>query len=190
VGLSSTTAAGLARWFTDAQWRAVETGIENVFRDAKCGTYRRDIRSSTRRGCGVRCSRSASRAGCTSSPPPSDRRHAGRSRRPRRPSRDRHPAPPADLPTRTPDPPRRRDQSASTTRAPPARGDPRPAPCPARNSMTRPSWPRQPRKPANPPTRGDLGPSACHQPRTTPRNDQRPNAEINLSTTRGIGSEV
>lgn len=26
VGLSSTTAAGLARWFTDAQWRAVETG--------------------------------------------------------------------------------------------------------------------------------------------------------------------
>jgi hypothetical protein len=27
VELSSTTAAGLARWFTDAQWRAVETGI-------------------------------------------------------------------------------------------------------------------------------------------------------------------
>jgi hypothetical protein len=30
VGLSSTTAAGLARWFTDAQWRAVETGIGDI----------------------------------------------------------------------------------------------------------------------------------------------------------------
>ena len=39
---------------------------------APCGTSRRDIRRSTPRGCGVRCSRSASPAGCTSSPPPPD----------------------------------------------------------------------------------------------------------------------
>jgi hypothetical protein len=30
AGLGSTTAAGLARRFTDAQWRAVETGIGNI----------------------------------------------------------------------------------------------------------------------------------------------------------------
>jgi hypothetical protein len=29
-GLSATTAAGLARKFTDAQWRAVETGIGDI----------------------------------------------------------------------------------------------------------------------------------------------------------------
>ena len=53
-------------------WYRHRTSIENVFRDASSGlpfgTSRPDIRRSTPRGCGVRCSRPASPAGCTNSP--------------------------------------------------------------------------------------------------------------------------
>ncbi|HEV7828468.1 MAG TPA: hypothetical protein VGP04_06365, partial [Pseudonocardiaceae bacterium] len=57
-------------------WYRHRTAIENVFRDAKIGAalrhLPRDTRRSTRHGCGVRCLRSASQAGCTNSPPPPD----------------------------------------------------------------------------------------------------------------------
>ena len=56
-------------------WYRHRTSIENMFRDAKLGAALaapplRISRRSTPRGCGVRCSRPASPAGCTSSPRP------------------------------------------------------------------------------------------------------------------------
>ena len=50
-GLCSTTAAGLARRFTDGQWRAVETGIGDV---ARRGAGRAAARRSGPRRCASR----------------------------------------------------------------------------------------------------------------------------------------
>ena len=54
---------------TGPRWR---TSSATPSTAPRCVTCRRDIRRSTGRGCGVRCSRSASPAGCTNSPPPPD----------------------------------------------------------------------------------------------------------------------
>ncbi|MCA1694011.1 MAG: transposase, partial [Actinobacteria bacterium] len=55
-------------------WYRHRTAIENIFRDAKLGAALRHLPSGypqvTRHGCGADCSRSASPAGCTTSPPP------------------------------------------------------------------------------------------------------------------------
>jgi hypothetical protein len=57
-------------------WYRHRTQVENIFRDAKLGAALRHLPSGypqvNTRGCGVRCSRPASRAGCTSSPPRPD----------------------------------------------------------------------------------------------------------------------
>lgn len=57
-------------------WYRRRSAIENIFRDAKLGAALRHLPSGYPQlngpGCGVRCSRPASPAGCTNSPPPPD----------------------------------------------------------------------------------------------------------------------
>ncbi len=117
---------------------------------------------------------------------PRTRRAATRSRRPRRPSHDRHPAAQADPSAGPPDPPRRRAHPAPTTGLRPARAGPRPSPRPPRNGLT---WPNGPEPPGIPPTRGATRALGVQQTRKPPPEDQQNRAEINSPPTRGFGSD-
>ena len=117
---------------------------------------------------------------------PRTRRAAGRSRRPRRPSHDRHPATQADPGAGPPDPPRRCAHPAPTTGVPPARRGPRPPPRTPSNPLTRPHGPEPP---GPPPTRGDTRALSLPRTRKPLQNDRSYETEINSSPTRGFGSE-
>jgi len=96
------------------------------------------------------------------------RRRAARSRCPRRPGHDRHPAPPADRRARPPGPPRRHPRAAPTPRPRPARRGPHPDPRAAHASVLTPGpTAPNPRNHAHP--RRHSGPRPAHDPKPTPR---------------------
>jgi hypothetical protein len=147
-------------------WYRHRTSIENLFRDAKHGAALRHLPSGhpevNTAWMWGRCSRQPHRLAAPAHRPFRTRRCAARTRRPPRPSDDRHFAAPADPRPRPAGPPRRRPHPAPATRLPPARRGPHPHPRLPTTSCPPPSRPRS--ATGTPLPEATLGRSGCLQP--------------------------